>query len=39
VKPRAFIDGEDGPPAKRPDTADPLSGPPAATDADEDIPF
>lgn len=38
VKPRAFIDGDDGPPATRPDT-DPLSGGGTPADADEDIPF
>jgi hypothetical protein len=38
VAPRAFIDGDDGPAAKRPDAADPLKGAPAA-DADDTIPF
>jgi hypothetical protein len=41
VAPRAFIDGDDGPEAKRPDTAaDPLgSGAHVAPVAEDDIPF
>jgi hypothetical protein len=40
VGPRAFIDGEDGPPAKRPDTADPLTDrAPATNHGEDDIPF